>query len=118
MQAGVAWDPRPISRYTFEQDRVLLHFVESDPAQVDNHYPALGSRPSVALMDALDLRTNPEHCIFTDAHQRLGLRGLYASGYVVAALDQISVASAHGAIAATAIHNDLRERDGRSPLGV
>ena len=51
----------------------------------------------------------------TDKHQQLGLKGLYAAGDVVAGLDQISVAMGHAAIAATAIHNDLRDRDGATP---
>jgi thioredoxin reductase (NADPH) len=111
-KAGVGWDPRPIARYAFERDGVALHFSDGAPARIDTLYPALGSRPNIELMDQLGLRTDPERCIVTDAHQRLGLRGLYAAGDVVAALDQISVATSHGAIAATAIHNDLRERDG------
>lgn len=113
--AGVAWDPRPIARYAFGLDAVTLHFSEGAAAEVDTLYPALGSRPNIALMERLGLRTDPERCIVTDAHQRLGLRGLYAAGDVVAALDQISVATSHGAISATAIHNDLRERDGLAP---
>lgn len=114
-KADIAWDSRPIVRYGFESDQVTLHFAHGDPAHVDTLYPALGSRPNVALMDQLGLRTDPDRCIVTDAQQRLGLRGLYAAGDVVAALDQISVATAHGAISATAIHNDLRERDGLTP---
>jgi len=114
-KAGVAWDPRPIARYVFDAGAVTLHFAEGTAAAVDTLYPALGSRPNIALMDRLGLRTDPERCIVTDAHQRLGLRGLYAAGDVVSALDQISVATAHGATAATAIHNDLRERDGLTP---
>ena len=115
VKAGIAWDPRPVAHYVFGTDAVTLRFAEGDAAQVDTLYPALGSRPNIALMAQLGLRTNPERCIVTDAHQRLGLRGLYAAGDVVAALDQISVATGHGAIAATTIHNDLRERDGLTP---
>lgn len=114
-KAGVTWDPRPIAHYAFDDDAVTLQFSEGDAAVVDTLYPALGSRPNIAIMDQLGLRTDRESCIVTDAHQRLGLRGLYAAGDVVSALDQISVATAHGAIAATAIHNDLRERDGLTP---
>lgn len=114
-KAGVAWDPRPIARYAFESEGVTLHFSEGAAARVDTLYPALGSQPNIELMDQLGLRTDPERCIVTDAHQRLGLRGLYAAGDIVSALDQISVATAHGAIAATTIHNDLRERDGLTP---
>ena len=114
-KAGIGWDPRPVVRYAFAPGAVTLHFAEGAAAEIDTLYPALGSRPNIELMDQLGLRTDPERCIVADAHQRLGLRGLYAAGDVVAALDQISVATAHGAIAATAIHNDLRERDGLTP---
>jgi thioredoxin reductase (NADPH) len=114
-KAGVAWDPRPIARYAFAPDGVTLHFSAGAAAEIDTLYPALGSRPNIELMDQLGLRSDPERCIVTDPHQRLGLRGLYAAGDIVSALDQISVATAHAAIAATAIHNDLRERDGLTP---
>ena len=40
------------------------------------------------------------------------VEGLYAAGDVVQGLDQISVACGQAAIAATAIHNRLRDRDG------
>lgn len=113
--AGVAWDPRPVVRYEFADDAVRLHFADGTFAAVDTLYPALGSDPNVELIASLDLRVDGEHCVLTDAHQRLGLRGLYAAGDVVAALDQISVAMGHAAVAATAIHNDLRQQDGQTP---
>ena len=47
-----------------------------------------------------------------DAHQATGVPGLYAAGDVVRGLNQIAVAEAEAAIAATAIHNALREADG------
>ena len=112
---GVAWDPRPVANYDFAGDGVRLCFSDGDAAQVDTLYPALGSAPNVALIARLGLRTDDQDCIVVDAHQRLGLRGLYAAGDVVAALDQISVAMGHAAVAATAIHNDLRERDRQTP---
>ncbi|GAA3277326.1 hypothetical protein GCM10020258_60310 [Sphingomonas yabuuchiae] len=49
--------------------------------------------------------------IVTDAHQQTDVPGLFAAGDVVEGLDQISVATGHGAKAATAIHNLLRERE-------
>ena len=113
-KAGVAWDPRPVERYGFGA-AVTLAFGDGDSAEVDTLYPALGSDPNIELIAALGLRTDGEGCIQTDEHQRLGLAGLYAAGDVVAALDQIAVAMGHAAIAATAIHNDLREREGRTP---
>jgi len=112
---GVAWDPRPVTAYDFTGEGVRLCFAEGDAAQVDTLYPALGSAPNVAPMAALGLRTDDDQCVVIDRHQRLGLKGLYAAGDVVSGLDQISVAMGHAAIAATAMHNDLRERDNHTP---
>ena len=54
-------------------------------------------------------------CLLVDAHQRTTVAGVYAAGDVVLSLDQISVAMGQAAIAATAIHNDLRERGHQAP---
>jgi thioredoxin reductase (NADPH) len=40
--------------------------------------------------------------------------GFYAAGDVVRGLNQIAVATAEAAVAATAIHNALREADGQT----
>ena len=114
---GVTWDPRPVAAYDFSGASVRLCFAGGDVVEVDTLYPALGSQPNVALMEKLGLRTDEERCIVVDERQRLGLSGLYAAGDVVDALDQIGVAMGHAAIAAVAIHNDLRERDGQTPEG-
>lgn len=52
-------------------------------------------------------------CIAVDQKQRTSRKGIYAAGDIVYALDQISVAMGHAAIAATTLHNDLRTREGR-----
>ena len=111
----VTWDPRPVASYDFSGERVRLCFADGDAAEVDTLYPALGSEPTVALMHALGLRTDEDRCVMIDRHQRLGVRGLYAAGDIVAGLDQISVAMGHAAVAAVTIHNDLRERDRETP---
>ena len=112
---GVEWDPRPVTAYDFSDEGVRLSFAAGDVAQVDTLYPALGSDPNDSLIQALGLRTDSARCVMTDDHQQLGLKGLYAAGDVVAGLDQISVAIGQAAVAAVAIHNDLRERDGATP---
>ena len=112
---GVAWDPRPVAAYDFSGEGVLLSFAAGDVAHVDTLYPALGSDPNDALIQALGLRTDEDRCVMTGKHQQLGLKGLYAAGDLVSGLDQISVAMGHAAIAAVAIHNDLRTRDGATP---
>ena len=112
---GVTRDPRPVAAYDFSGKGVLLSFAAGDVAHVDTLYPALGSDPNDALIQALGLRTDEDRCVMTGKHQQLGLKGLYAAGDLVSGLDQISVAMGHAAIAAVAIHNDLRDRDGATP---
>jgi thioredoxin reductase (NADPH) len=114
-RAGVAWDPRPVSRYDFTGSGVILHFADGSTVAADTLYPALGSDPNVELIAQLGFRLDGARCVLTDSQQRMGLAGLYAAGDVVAALDQISVAMGHAAVAATTIHNDLRDRDGQTP---
>ncbi|MEO5707626.1 MAG: NAD(P)/FAD-dependent oxidoreductase [Alteraurantiacibacter sp.] len=114
-RAGVAWDPRPVAHYDFSDAGVTLRFADGSTVAADTLYPALGSDPNVELIGQLGFRLDGDLCVLTDSHQRLGLQGLYAAGDVVAGLDQISVAMGHAAIAATAIHNDLRTRDNQVP---
>ena len=87
----------------------LLSAVVADSMSGDRH------NSNVELIAQLGFRLDGARCVLTDSHQRMGLTGLYAAGDVVAALDQISVAMGHAAVAATTIHNDLRERDGHTP---
>lgn len=50
--------------------------------------------------------------LVVSAHQQTSVAGLYAAGDVVRGLNQIAVATAEAAIAATDIHNRLRAREG------
>lgn len=45
-----------------------------------------------------------------DANQHTTVPGVYASGDLVKALNQMNVGTAHAAIAATAIHNALEDK--------
>ncbi len=74
----------------------------------DTVYPALGSRLRSELATDLGARCTEAGDLFVDDHQRTSVPGLYAAGDVVAALNQLSVAVGHAAIAATDIHNALR----------
>ena len=59
-----------------------------------------------------ELRRGVEHeagRLYVDAHQQTSTPGLYAAGDVVRGLNQISTAEGEGAIAATDVHNALRE---------
>ena len=73
-------------------------------------YGALGVDPQTQLLRRLGVVLDGG-CIAVDAKQQTSLPGLYAAGDVVRGLDQISVAMGEAAIAATAIHNSLREEE-------
>ena len=47
-----------------------------------------------------------------DDHQETTVPGLYAAGDVVRGLNQLTVASAEAAVAATASHNRFRQAEG------
>jgi thioredoxin reductase (NADPH) len=72
----------------------------------------LGCRIRSELAVALGARATEGGDIIVDAHQETSVPGLYAAGELVAALNQLSVAVGHAAIAATDIHNSLREEAG------
>jgi len=75
----------------------------------DTVYPSLGCRPRVEIALALGAQCDAQGNLVVDPHQETSVRGLYAAGDAVSSsLNQISVATGHAAIAATAIHNALR----------
>ncbi len=74
---------------------------------VDVLYPALGCHIHNDLALALGASCTDVGCLLVDAKQETTISGLYAAGDVVSDLHQLVVAEAHGAVAATAIHNKL-----------
>jgi thioredoxin reductase (NADPH) len=92
--AGIRLGGAP-SRIVRDQQRVTVTTQDGHQQELDVLYPALG-----ASCDPLGM-------IQVDSHQRAGVAGLYAAGDVVTDLHQISVATAHAAVAATHIHNSL-----------
>ena len=54
--------------------------------------------------------TASDGCLTVTDHQETSVPGLFAAGDLVRGLNQISTAEGEAAIAATAIHNRLRER--------
>lgn len=76
----------------------------------DTVYPALGSVIRSQLAVSIGARATDEGCLEIDPHQRTSVPGLYAAGDVTKGLDQISAAMGQAGVAATAIRNDLAER--------
>ncbi|PWC33568.1 NAD(P)/FAD-dependent oxidoreductase [Azospirillum sp. TSO35-2] len=89
------------TRLTLQSGRTL---------RFDTLYSALGITARSALAESLGARMNDEGRLIVDRHQRTSVPGFFAAGDVVSTLNQIAVAMGEAAMAATAIHNDLRCR--------
>ncbi|HUG99219.1 MAG TPA: NAD(P)/FAD-dependent oxidoreductase [Gammaproteobacteria bacterium] len=85
----------------------------------DTIYPVLGSRSQATLAIALGARVDKDNELVVNPEQMTSVDGLYAIGDVVSAINQISVAVGHAAVAATTIHNvlppNLREATSEMP---
>ncbi len=64
----------------------------------------LGGHAQAQLATQLDARVDEQGELQVDAHMQTSVDRLYATGDVVSALNQISVAVGHAAIASSAIH--------------
>ena len=74
---------------------------------LDVLYPAMGCDVRSGLATELGAASNAIGNLRVDEHQRTSVDGLFGAGDVVTDLHQLSVATGHAAIAATAIHNRL-----------
>ena len=97
-----------------EGDRVTALSWGGEFRVFDLVYSALGTSPNADLARSLGARIDEDGCMAVDPRQATSIPGLYAAGDVVRGLNQIAVAGAEAAIAATAIHNTLREADGET----
>ena len=73
----------------------------------DALYPVLGCHAQSELATAIGAAVDDNGELIVAKDQLTSVPGLYAIGDVVSAINQISVATGHAAIAATAIHNAL-----------
>lgn len=88
---------------------VLVTLMDGRVLYADVVYSALGYLPRVSLAESLGVKLGPDRRIVTDDHQETSVRNCFAAGDVVQGLNQISVAIGQAAVAATTIHNRLRE---------
>lgn len=86
----------------------------------DTLYPVLGAEAQTQLATGVGARVDKGGELRVDAAMQTSVDGLYAVGDVVSALNQISVAVGHAALAASAIHNRLprnyREDENSQPM--
>ncbi|CAN5145627.1 NAD(P)/FAD-dependent oxidoreductase [soil metagenome] len=111
---GISLVETAIEQVHLEDDRVTALSFGGQRTAFDMVYSALGTSPNASLAERLDARTGDDGRLVVDPHQLTTVPGFYAAGDVVRGLNQIAVATAEAAIAATAIHNALRQADGKT----
>lgn len=92
------------------EDHLQLRLADGGVRTFDVVYSALGCAPQLDLAADLGARRDEANALIVNAHQQTSVDGLYAAGDVVRGLNQVVVACADAAIAATDIHNRLRKR--------
>ena len=100
-------------RASEDGDELVAVLSDGREVHMEVLYPALGCNVRSHLARALGAQCNEQGYVRVDEHQRTLIAGLYAAGDVVNELNQICVATAHAAIAATDIYNELRAEERR-----
>ena len=107
--AGVELVTEPV--VGFEPDpaagEVVVRLAGGDERRFQALYPMQGSRSRSDLAARLGASCQDGGDLEAGSDQATNVRGLYAVGDVVGAINQISVGVGHGAVAATAIHRTL-----------
>ena len=106
--AGIEIVRDPITRFSRHDKQVAAWPTHANvPLLFDVLYSALGTR--IRSQIALDLGADCDEdgALIVDRHQRTTVPGLFAAGDVVQGLSQVSIASAHAAIAATTMNAEL-----------
>jgi len=91
-----------------ESNRLVLRQPGAEAFVFDVAYSALGCTPQNNLAASLGAQVDESNALRVNSHQQTSIEGLYAAGDIVRGLNQVVVAAAEAAIAATDIHNKLR----------
>ncbi|WP_340643728.1 NAD(P)/FAD-dependent oxidoreductase [Phenylobacterium sp.] len=111
-KAGVRLIEGPIDEVVLDDNRLTaLAFTVHGKLEFDAVYTALGVDPRTDLAIRAGARRCEDGRLIVDDHQQTTVPGLYAAGDLVRGLNQISTAQGEAAIAATALHNRLRETE-------
>ena len=96
---------QPIEGLDVKDGRIAALRGGGQEHRFDLLYSALGLHYRSELAVALGAEHDGRGALRVDAHNQTTVKGLYAAGDIVRGLDQIVVAMAHAAVAATHIHN-------------
>lgn len=109
---GIELVPIRLSDLDIRHDRIIVSSSFSGSSNqrrdFDVAYLALGCSSQHQLARALQADCDEHGALRVNAHQETSVPKLYAAGDVVRGLNQVVVAGAESAIAATDIHNKLR----------
>jgi thioredoxin reductase (NADPH) len=105
---GIEWIAAELSDLKVDQNRISLCQIGKNDRDFDVAYLALGCSPQHQLAKDLNAACDENGTLIVTAHQETSVPHLYAAGDLVRGLNQVIVAAAEGAIAATDIHNSLR----------
>jgi thioredoxin reductase (NADPH) len=97
-----------LSDFRLEGDALWLVQADRPPERYDFLYCALGCTPQQQLGRSLGALCDENAALRVGPHQETTVDRLYAAGDVVRGLNQVVIAAAEAAIAATDIHNRLR----------
>lgn len=97
---------------TIEDNALQLRLPSGEQREFDVFYSALGCSPRNLLATSLGAGCDENSQLIVSSHCETSVPGLYAVGDVVRGLNQVVVAAAEAAIAATHIHNRLRAERG------
>jgi len=110
-EAGIDVVETNINAVHIEDDRIAaFDFEDGVIRQFDVIYSALGTTPRGLLAEELGAQTDEAGALVVNSHQMTSVEGLYAAGDLVRGLNQMTVAEAEAAVAATGIHNALRKQ--------
>lgn len=104
--SGIDLRPAP-TRLALVDGACEAEFADGDRQRFDTLYPVLGADVQSGLATRLGAASDDKGALVVDERLQTRIDGLYAIGDVVSALNQISVAVGHAAIAATAVHRRL-----------
>ncbi len=106
---GIVIEARAPTKLSLGRPGIRLSFAGGASEHFDALYPCLGTSPRSELVRDLGVNTSPDGGVLCDPHHQTSVRGIFAAGDVLQGLDQVASACGHAAIAATAIHNQLRQ---------
>ena len=118
-EAGIKSVEAAVSGVAVEGERIAaLRMHGGETHAFDTLYSALGSTARSGLLHGLGAALDERKCVIADRHQRCSVDGIFVAGDVASGLDQIAIAMGQAAIAATAIHNELRGASARGAASV